>query len=183
MTQFNKEEYNKMCAEFLKWEVEMPEDLNQFDSDWNWIMEVIDKIEITSMDFHGRFRVFISSDNCCINATNLDTSRETRCYAYFNDCYGASKKEAVVQAIWEFLNWYKKQRKITLKLVSIFRDGGTKVFVDVNHPEVKTIPEAEALPKYYLDNRIGSTTKGELFDRYPKEPKAVILDKSNFIFP
>ena len=36
--------------------------------------------------------------------------------------------------------------------------------------------------RYYLDNRIGSNTKGELFDRYPEYGGAELLDKSNFNF-
>jgi hypothetical protein len=60
MKEFNLEEYNKMCAEFLggtydsnlkRYWFRLPivlfptiEEL-KFDSDWNWIMEVVEKIE------------------------------------------------------------------------------------------------------------------------------------------
>ena len=57
--EFNKEEYNGMCAEFLGWKFEngyynndmlhpysfISKDNLQFHDDWNWIMILIDKIE------------------------------------------------------------------------------------------------------------------------------------------
>lgn len=148
MKEFNKEEYNKMCALFLGWELKSyPSYMDTpfcgqsiwfspassdgksrtfsarvgeeyFDSDWNWIMEVVDKIEnelkyiiqVTSSPtisskwlhhiitiksntvrdvFHGGYIVKYESD-------------------YSNN---QSKKDAMVQAIWEFLNWYNQQEK------------------------------------------------------------------------
>lgn len=87
MKEYNKEEYNKMCAEFLGFEISENEEcfklpnkngwvkLSIFHSDWNWIMEVVEKIQETHVV-------------CSI---------------------GKSNKEAVVQSIWNFLNWYKTQ--------------------------------------------------------------------------
>jgi len=72
---------------------------------------------------------------------------------------------------------------IDLIKTSIIRDGGTSVWV---RPEVKasvkTIQEALNCEKFYLDNRIGSSTKGELFDKYPGEEGAVMLDKTQYNF-
>jgi hypothetical protein len=142
MKEFNKEEYNKMCADFLDWElhfaktalnyqdgtfmewndeeefwienpteefkqfriVSHPQEVGlgygfklfksyhykfglKFDSDWNWIMEVCSKLktlpyeEVKSQEYD--------------NLSHLSI--------------GISKKR-VVQAIWEFLNWYKENK-------------------------------------------------------------------------
>ncbi len=62
-------------------------------------------------------------------------------------------------------------------------NGGTSVWVELSvKSSLKTIEEADDCQKYYLDNRIGSTTKGELYDKYPSEKGALVLDKNNFNF-
>lgn len=67
--------------------------------------------------------------------------------------------------------------------ISRYRDGGTSVWIEPSvKSSLKTIEEADSCQKYYLDNRINSTTKGELYDKYPNEEGAVILDKNNFNF-
>lgn len=67
--------------------------------------------------------------------------------------------------------------------ITVYKDGGTSVWV---RPEVKasvkTIQKALDCEKFYLDNRIGSSTKGELFDKYPGEEDAVMLDKTQYNF-
>jgi len=66
---------------------------------------------------------------------------------------------------------------------SIFRDGGTSVWIELSiKNSLKTIEEAQNCQKYYLDNRIGSQTKGQLFDKYPSDKDAKMLDKSQFNF-
>lgn len=67
--------------------------------------------------------------------------------------------------------------------VSIYKDGGTSVWIELSIKEgLKTIEDVRYCQKYYLDNRIGSTTKGELFDKYPGDEGATMLDKSEFKF-
>jgi hypothetical protein len=67
--------------------------------------------------------------------------------------------------------------------ISRYRDGGTSVWIELSvKSSLKTIEEADNCQKYYLDNRISSTTKGELYDRYPSEKGALVLDKNNFNF-
>ncbi len=102
MKEFNLEEYNKMCAEFLGWKKNnhsfifdesecmlclsnvFIEDL-KFHSDWNWIMEVVERIESKGYDvFSGQSDMEIESNKC------------------------ATLKESAVQLIWQFLNWYKE---------------------------------------------------------------------------
>lgn len=108
MKEFNKEEYNKMCAEFLGWSqrefgfwngedklihresLVLTSDL-KFDSDWNWIMEVVNKIKpIVSM-----------SKTRPLKDYNTD----------FRYALISAKKEVIVKAIWEFLNWHKENKK------------------------------------------------------------------------
>lgn len=73
--------------------------------------------------------------------------------------------------------------KIDLIQISICRDGGTSCWIEPNvKASIKTIEEAEKAQKYYLDNRFNSSTKGELFDRYPNKEGAITLDKTNFNF-
>lgn len=83
----------------------------------------------------------------------------------------------------QYYNMIKQLNKIDIIKISIVRDGGTSVWIEPSiKAALKTIDEADACQKYYLDNRIGSTTKGELYDRYPNEDGAVILDKTKFNF-
>lgn len=124
-------QFNKKCAEFLGWYYENNkwlklESLNdgviavlkcnsdfdlKFHSDWNWIMEVVEAIE--KLEFRFEF-AFNEIDMYCIKD-------EERRYSYsinipdFED-YGKdkhlSKKEAVVQAINQFLIWYEQYKTI-----------------------------------------------------------------------
>lgn len=59
--------------------------------------------------------------------------------------------------------------KIKLSKLSTFRDGGTKSY------------KGSDGNVYYIDGRINSTTKGEIFNEYPKE-NSTPLDKNNFVF-
>jgi hypothetical protein len=153
--EFNKEEYNKLCAEFMGWEyftksksadtwpdgcptgdyttfdiwIKNPtekyreilchngweylgdkynDEISQsdlfedykyslkYDTDWNWIMEVVEKIErlgYTDVFDIDKTHVFIRYGNHLIFKPITTT-----------------KKEAVIQAIWEFLNWYNENK-------------------------------------------------------------------------
>jgi len=71
MEEFNQEEFNKLCAEYLGWEylisgvynnnnniIFKKEEL-KFHSDWNWIMEVWNKLwrsHADSLDVHKNFQ-------------------------------------------------------------------------------------------------------------------------------
>ena len=104
-------EYNKRCAEFLGYEISENKEcfklptkngwinLNIFHSDWNWIMEVVEAIEkvadwtlecLNYSDGSRNYQMMIPLSN-----TNV----------IFKD-----KKEAVVQAINQFLIWYKENK-------------------------------------------------------------------------
>jgi hypothetical protein len=108
MKEFNLEEYNKMCAEFLEWEFQHgyynPDHLHEysfktteelkFHSDWNLIMEVVEKIKSINVYKNN------PSD------TTLATIREE-----IRIFLGLCNKKAAVQTIWEFLQLYKESHK------------------------------------------------------------------------
>lgn len=113
MKPFDSIEYNKLCAKFMGLTVipvgtysigsirhpEISEAFLKYDSDWNFIMEVVEKIE----------------KECGVSIVGGPVKKPT-CVIYLGNLkaksgQGNSKKEAVVQAIWEFLNWYNEQSK------------------------------------------------------------------------
>lgn len=71
----------------------------------------------------------------------------------------------------------------TLEKISVYRDGGTILYVE-KLPKDKPhfLTSLQTQPKYFLDGRFDSPTKGELFDRYPGDNGAKQVDKSQFIF-
>jgi len=83
--------------------------MNFFD-DWKWIMEVVEAIEKIYDDFHGYFGVYINSNSCTIQGTNLRTDPDNYHPAYFSEHIGEDKKEAVIQAINESLIWYNENK-------------------------------------------------------------------------
>lgn len=106
MTQEEILEYNKRCAEFLGWRKTHPNiknwhiyitpigsisyDKMLFHSDWNWIHEVVEKMkDIINPKEHS-------------DTTFSTLRREVQIHL------GRSNKEAVVQAINQFLIWYYK---------------------------------------------------------------------------
>lgn len=135
MTQKEINDYNEMCASFLGWEKldtdsemqtwkvlyknnegEYKYTLNmQFHSDWNFIIEVIEKIELLSDKFHGCFRVIIDSNTCTIKSSNLKIDNHRFSYTYHSECISETKKEAVVDAINEFLTFYNHDNYDTIR--------------------------------------------------------------------
>lgn len=127
MTQEEILQYNRMCAEFLGWEQYL--DVNErfygnwkpsttlekpwsirverlfFDSDWNWIMEVVDSIEkinrLNDKEYYP-YCITIWKNGCAISDGNNG-------YKIVN-LLAASKKEAVVEAINKFLIWYEQNK-------------------------------------------------------------------------
>lgn len=73
----------------------------KFNSDWGWRMEVIKKIESLNYKFtlgwHATLLIsFVQKTPSTLSLIQHDET--------------ITRKEAVVQAIWEFLNWYKTQQ-------------------------------------------------------------------------
>ncbi len=123
MTQEEILDYNKRCAEFLGYSnpvtdkdfyfVEKEEhnknsiipkllELNfekRFHSDWNWIVEVVDAIEGKGFD------VCINSCVCRVADVGENRFEDIETFVHNN------KKEAVVEAINKFLNYYNEIKK------------------------------------------------------------------------
>jgi hypothetical protein len=74
------------------------EDL-KFHSDWNWLMEVVEKIESSGIDVH------INTCVCRIVDVGEDRFEDIECFV--ND----NKKQAVYNACIEFIKWYNQQQK------------------------------------------------------------------------
>jgi hypothetical protein len=117
MTQEEILEYNKRCAEFLGAELYIPKPwycfpkyqehyyfkgryesnrftikMLKFHSDWNWIMEVIEAIEKKG------YELFINGLYCRITDSGMSELE-------IESSKVSNKKEAVVQAINQFLIW------------------------------------------------------------------------------
>lgn len=122
MKDFNEQEFNKKCAEFLgivtgrgywiEFEKRLPNNITGyysnrhhidqlcFHSDWNWIMEVVEKIESLPVVY----AITISGKTCWPH--NVMTKDKP--ISIYKVCI--DKREAVVQAIDQFLNWYNEEK-------------------------------------------------------------------------
>lgn len=129
------ENYNRLCADFLGWEQYL--DVNErfygnwkpnttlekpwgirverlfFDSDWNWIMEVVEAIEKNKylLDKERPYYLTIDNNYCGIffNRWN-DKGKDFNGTKQIVSIKGNSKKEAVVEAINQFLIWYNSKK-------------------------------------------------------------------------
>lgn len=112
MTQDEILQYNKRCAEFLgvtlhESQLTMPHShFTGYHSDWNWIMKVVEAIE--KLIFNVRITIAcVTIENAFDNDSNLSPIYK------FHSIQGEfqTKKEAVVQAINQFLIWYEQSMK------------------------------------------------------------------------
>lgn len=120
-------EYNKLCAEFVGWKKTHPNikewhlyitpighvsyDKMLFHTDWNWIMEMIEAIEKLYNHPNNEINVDIKAGQ--IEIFQRPFRLENNDYheiIYLGDGYiNGSKKEAVIEAMYQFLKWYKTQ--------------------------------------------------------------------------
>lgn len=70
-----------------------------YPSNWNWLMEVVEKIE----NYNEHTSVFFAPQGCTIDVCIKDG------FSYSNDC--DTKIEAVYNACVEFIKWYNQQTK------------------------------------------------------------------------
>ena len=78
---------------------------SKYDSDWNWLMKVVDKIESFVLNDDNSFNVTIGATNYCVIQDsygeiyeNIEDSEET-------------KLLTVYKAIIKFIKWYNEQNK------------------------------------------------------------------------
>lgn len=132
LTQEWIEQFNKKCAEFLGaywcnddlenfpdgyWmidgDLELPLHLRdfQFHSDWNWIMEIVDKIE--SLEDKQFYMEWFWLNKTNVGLYQRETNSGSTLWEYiarFSDA--KTKKQAVIQAIDQFIDWYNKQKEL-----------------------------------------------------------------------
>jgi hypothetical protein len=123
MKPYNEQEYNQLCVDFIELKCHEPSGywtlptfmdgdgwtMNdmKFHSDWNWIMEVVEKIEhikkySIGIDSHPSYGTNVLIQHAHINGVYDLVIKES---THWN------KKEAVIQSIWQFLNWYNEQKQ------------------------------------------------------------------------
>jgi len=73
-----------------------------FYNDWNWIMEVVNKIECLENIYFQ-----IEEKSCYVYDISKFTNERMDSFIQQD---GKTKKEAVIQAIDQFIDWYNKQK-------------------------------------------------------------------------
>lgn len=126
MTQEWIDQFNKKCAEFLGYVNTTPADKDfniyknekgmiignkiytmletmsmKFHSDWNWIMEVVEAIE--------KLGYWVCIQNTYIGFGNKNDENAFLNYSFSS--FRTTKREAVIQAIDQFIDWHNEQKK------------------------------------------------------------------------
>lgn len=86
----------------------LTEDLH-FHKDWCWLMPIVEKIESIYDEHHGYFGVYISSNTCTIQGTNLHLAiKNLSKYGsvYYREVILDSKIESTWYSVVEFIKWY-----------------------------------------------------------------------------
>jgi len=78
----------------------------KFHSDWNWIMDVLKEIQKRKhQDWMGTYITIGMPKEGCV----IEVKRESSDFYCSIDSNTDDTKKATIQAVWEFLNWYKEQ--------------------------------------------------------------------------
>lgn len=111
MTQEEINEGNKLISEFEHGKIlPFPLHLAEYHTSFDWLMSVVERIESTYDDFHGYFGVYISSNSCTIQGTNLRTTPDNPHYAYHNEVTLNTKIESTWYAVVQFIKWHNTQQ-------------------------------------------------------------------------
>lgn len=78
----------------------------KFDTDWNWLIPVIEKIEKIHDEHHGYFGVHICSNSCTIQGTNFRSDKIANPPVYFNSITLDTKIRSAHEAVIAFIQWY-----------------------------------------------------------------------------
>lgn len=131
------EEWNRLIAEFMGWKLIIPKYkgwksiFNKYDrpvywikkgvrvyipkhmefhSSWDWLMQVVEKIESIHSKHHGYFGVHISSNSCSIQGTNLHLSLKDPKYGYVytsdTEAIFSTKLQSTFYNVVAFIKWY-----------------------------------------------------------------------------
>lgn len=100
---------NELLAEFIgfdilsngyyQYQAELTRALPEFNSDWNWLMKAVEKIE----NYNEFVSVLFTSQGCAIDVYIKNG------FSFCNDC--DTKIEAVYNACVVFVKWYNNQNK------------------------------------------------------------------------
>lgn len=107
---------NELIAEFMQQSKDPDGTYHlapEYDSSWDWLIPVVEKIESIHDDHHGYFGVHISSNGCSIQGTNLHLAIDKLSEygaVYFSDYVLDSKLESTYRAVVEFIKWYKSKK-------------------------------------------------------------------------
>jgi hypothetical protein len=95
---------NQVWLHSLEW--------HSYHHDWNKLMPVVEKIESIVDSHHGYFGVYISSNNCTIQATNFRPENPmANPPHYFSDWTLETKINSTWQAVVQFIKWYNQHPK------------------------------------------------------------------------
>lgn len=111
MTEQEIKDGNKLIRSFMempKYSMVMP-----YNSCWDFLMPVVEKIESLYDEFHGHFGVHIYSNVCTIQGTKLRTDPENYHPAYLSDTNAMfeTKLLSTWYNVLQFIKWYNEQKK------------------------------------------------------------------------
>ena len=85
-----------------------------FHSDWNWLMGVVERIQLIPSCDKDKFGTIVKIEgrNCSIKSDNYrDKNKNYSKSLYFNANYsGKTKIEAVYEAVYQFVVWYNQNK-------------------------------------------------------------------------
>lgn len=82
----------------------------KFNTSWNWLMPVVEKIETLETEFDGKFRVEITHHTCVITGNKSLFSEQWE-KVYDVSISHDSKIKAVYDAVIQFITWWNQNHK------------------------------------------------------------------------
>tara|TARA_R110000851_G_scaffold248445_2_gene400962 strand:+ start:1427 stop:2317 length:891 start_codon:yes stop_codon:yes gene_type:complete len=96
-----------------KWSLDIFGDFEviKYDTSWDWLMPVVEKIESIKDEHHGRFGVYIASNGCTIQAIKFISDKMSEPPMYFSDATLNTKLESTYYCVIKFIEFYNKHLK------------------------------------------------------------------------
>jgi hypothetical protein len=104
-------ENNKLIAKFMNHYENMGNIGLQYHSDWNWLMEVVEKLESMEIEvrmnshFNTTLKYTLYQTQICYDLKHKNCE-STHLYLSYNDAY-KNRKDSIYNAVVEFIKWYK----------------------------------------------------------------------------